>query len=318
MELKHLQTFRQVVDSGSFTRAAQSLGYVQSNITAHIQALESELGVPLFDRLGRQVRLTPAGQQFHSYAVRLLKLADEARAAVAAGDTTLTLSAPETLCTYALPTLLRAARERLPQLRLAFKPLQAANLRRHVRAGDIDLAFTLEPLHTTPGLHAEPLRHEPIVLVGPPAHPLAAKRCVSPAEVAQEPLLLTEAGCAYRLRFEQSLAADGAVPQEVLEFSSVEAIKQCVIAGMGLAVLPAVAVARELTAGTLARLPWSGPSLDMMTQLLWHAERWYHPSAYAFLDLARTLLLPHASEVMAGPRSRREHAMTDEETTDSP
>lgn len=92
------------------------------------------------------------------------------------------------------------------------------------------MAFTLEPVLATPSLHAEPLRHEPIVLVGPPIHPLAVKERVTPAEVAQEPLLLTEAGCAYRLRFEQSLAADGTLAQEVLEFSSVEAIKQCVMA----------------------------------------------------------------------------------------
>jgi DNA-binding transcriptional LysR family regulator len=308
MELKHLQTFRQVVESGSFTRAAHALGYVQSNITAHIQALESELGVPLFDRLGREVRLTSAGRQLHTYAVRLLRLADEARSAVAAGDTALTLSAPETLCTYTLPTLLRTAREQLPQLRLAFRPLHAANLRRHVRAGDIDVAFTMEPVHATPSLHAEPLRHEPILLVGPSAHPLATKERVTPAEVAREPLLLTEAGCAYRLRFEQSMAANGAVPHEVLEFSSVEAIKQCVMAGMGLAVLPTVAVVRELAAGTLASIAWSGPSLDVMTQLVWHAERWYHPSAYAFLDLARALLLPHTGEAMAGSRGEREHA----------
>jgi DNA-binding transcriptional LysR family regulator len=291
MELRQLATFRTIAEAGSFTRAAERLGYVQSNVTAHIQALERELGVVLFDRLGRQVRLTLAGRRLLDYAGRILALADEAHDAVndtVAGE--VLISAPETLCTHRLPALLRLARSELPQVRVVFRPLPGATLRRQVQAGEIDVAFTLEPPHPTAGLHVESLAREEILLVAAPDHGLVAAPVVAPHDLVEQPLLLTEAGCAYRVRFEQALAAAGVAPRETLEFSSVEAIKQCVIAGMGVAVLPAITVARELALGELASLQWGGPSLAMTTQLIWHAKRWCGPHLSAFLGLARQAL----------------------------
>src|SRR5262245_61208011 len=106
MELRQLSTFRVVATNGSFTRAALALGYAQSRLNAHIQALEADLGVPLFGRLGKQTVLTAAGRRFLTYATQLLELAEEARTTATAGDEPtgmLTISAPETLCTYRLP-----------------------------------------------------------------------------------------------------------------------------------------------------------------------------------------------------------------------
>src|SRR5262245_45919740 len=130
MELRHLSTFRVVATTRSFTRAATTLGYAQSSVTAHIQALEAELGAPLFDRLGRQIALTEAGERFLVYARQLLELAEEARVAVNNNNEprgTVTISAPETLCTYRLPTLLRVFRDRCPQAQVAFRPCRPAN-----------------------------------------------------------------------------------------------------------------------------------------------------------------------------------------------
>src|SRR5215210_5308545 len=117
MELRQLETFRAVAGPLSFTRAAVTLGYAQSSVTAQIQALEAELGVALFDRLGRRVALTEAGQRLLEYADRLLSLADEARAAVAEGAEpagTLTVGAPETVLTYRLPRVLQRYRATFP------------------------------------------------------------------------------------------------------------------------------------------------------------------------------------------------------------
>src|SRR2546421_3651462 len=105
MDLRQLNTFRLVATTLSFTRAAAALSYAQSSVTAQIQSLEDELGVQLFDRLGRRVALTDAGLRLLRYADRLLDLAEEARAAVADGGDplgSLCISAPETLCIYRL------------------------------------------------------------------------------------------------------------------------------------------------------------------------------------------------------------------------
>jgi DNA-binding transcriptional LysR family regulator len=291
MELRQLMSFQAVADTGSFTRAAEQLGYVQSNVTAHIQALEHELAVVLFDRLGRRVQLTSAGQRLLEYANQILALASEAHSMVSAGSTSkIVISAPESLCAYRLPALLRETRQRLPQVQVAFRPIPANLLRQQVLAGTIDVAFSLEPQSENEGLYCETLAQEPIVLLAPPEHYLAQQQQVVVSDLQAESLLLTEAGCAYRVRFEQVLRAAAIVPQQVLEFSSVEAIKQCVVAGMGIAVLPQITVARELAQGDLVALPWASDDLSMSSQMIWHAKRWCSPTMSEFLALARECL----------------------------
>src|SRR5690349_21719254 len=142
MELRQLITFRVLARTLNFTRTASELGYVQSSVTAQIQALEAELGVPLFDRLGKRVSLTDGGRQLLEYAERILALADEARAAVSADATprgTLSIGAPETLCTYRLPAILHAFRDRYPQVQILFRANPVATLRQCVSTGVIDV-----------------------------------------------------------------------------------------------------------------------------------------------------------------------------------
>src|SRR5437667_9141173 len=120
MELRQLTTFRMVATTLSFSRAAQILNYVQSSVTTQIQVLEEELGVRLFDRLGKRVALTDAGKRFLPYAEKILSLSEEARQAVADEEVptgSLTISASETLCTYRLPALLRQFHDRFPQVK---------------------------------------------------------------------------------------------------------------------------------------------------------------------------------------------------------
>jgi DNA-binding transcriptional LysR family regulator len=288
MEPRYLQTFSQVAELRSFSKAALALGYAQSSITSHIQALETELGVQLFDRLGRQVQLTDAGKRLLAYSKRLLALADEARAAVSnEGQCEVTISAPETLCAYRLPPLLLAIRDELPQVRVVFRPLPGTELRGRVRSGELDLAFVLEQAQQNAGVHVEVLGEEPVCLVTSPQHQLATATSVGPLDFAHEPLLVTEGTCAYRRLFERILMAAGVMPQEQLELHSVEAIKQLAIAGLGVAVLPQIALQRELAEGALVRLPWAGAPLCIETQLLWNPERWHGASFAGVLRLAR-------------------------------
>src|SRR5216117_1031860 len=114
MDLRHLTTFRTVANLMSFSRAATSLDYAQSTITLHIQSLEDELGVPLFNRIGKKIELTEAGHRLLRYSERLLDLAEETVAGVSGQDDvsgTLTVGAPETICTYRLPQVLRQFRQ---------------------------------------------------------------------------------------------------------------------------------------------------------------------------------------------------------------
>ncbi len=124
MELRHLHTFRTVATGLSFTRAATQLGYAQSAVTSHIKALEDELGVRLFDRLGRRIVLTHAGSQLLDYADKILQLANEATTVIGGPDEPagpVIVSAPEVLCAYRLPQVIRDLHDQHPGIRLLFR-----------------------------------------------------------------------------------------------------------------------------------------------------------------------------------------------------
>jgi DNA-binding transcriptional LysR family regulator len=156
-----------------------------------------------------------------------------------------------------------------------------------VSSGSLDVAFLLDEPTRARGLCIEQLIDEPIVVLTAPDHPLAGRSAVAPSDLKGEPILLTEAGCTYRNLFLRILGNAGVYPPTVLEFGSVQAIKQCTIAGMGLTVLPDVVVAAELASGRLARLRWVGPEMTMATQLVWHPDRQDAPALGAFLGLVR-------------------------------
>jgi len=279
---------------------------VQSSVSSQVAALERELGVPLFDRLGRRIALTEAGAVMLEYAERLLDLAWEAGEAVAEAGAgrgevagSLRVSAPETLLTYRLPGLLTVFHESYPRVRVSLQPTAVGRLvgstRRALEEGRVDVAFVLdEPSVSVAGLSAELLMEEDVSVVAPPAHALAVSDFVAPSNLGKETVLLPEApqsGCAYRGRFERQLAEGGVVPRETLEFQSIEAIKRCVSAGMGVTVLPTVAVENELASGTLSELGWREP-IRVGTLMAWNEARWVSPALRAFLETAREVLSP--------------------------
>ncbi len=289
MEARHLNTFRVLATTRSFTETARLLDYVQSNVTAHIQALEKELGVRLFDRLGRHVALTEAGKCLLPYAEQIATLLEEAQARVSGYQEPrgqVRIGAPESVCSYRLAPLLQELHQHYPHMRPVFSPGPVQTLLSRVREGALDVAFALDKPVRESDLRAHALRTEPILVLCEPDHPLAQQQHVSAHDVAGMTMLLTEAGCAYRAVFEQALADEGSNVGELLEFSSIEAIKQCVIAGMGLTVLPQMAVQRETKEKQLVEVSWSGPALNMELQLVWHRKKWLSPAIQAFIDTA--------------------------------
>ncbi|MER5886684.1 LysR family transcriptional regulator [Streptomyces sp. NPDC001941] len=263
MELKHLATFDVVARHLSFTRAAQELGYVQSSVTAHIKALERDLGVRLFERLGRRVVLTEAGLALRTHARTLLHCAEQATEAVrAAGggaqsvSGTLRIAAPESLCAHRLPPVLRDLKDRFPLLRVIFGPASRSSLLQALTEGTLDAGFLLEEEVGGPMVTSRVLGEEELRLVAHPGHPFAGRSRVRTADLAEETLLLIEKGCAQREVMDRELARAEVRPA-AMEFVSTEALKRCAAAGLGLALLPAAAVADEIQRGELVPLAWT-------------------------------------------------------------
>ncbi len=293
MELRQLMTFQKVAQTMSFSQTAVSLNYAQSTVSAQIQALEAELGVSLFDRIGKRINLTEAGKNLLGYAEKMLALAGEAKVVVGADDTPagpLKISVPETLCTYRLPKLLRQYREQYPQVQLIFSARSDTTLQRPLNQGDLDIAFSIEEPIQSENLIVKQLITETLQLVTYPDHPLAHADFVTFTELRKEPFVLTETGCSYRNLFERTLAAHGVHLQTSMEFHSVEAIKQCVMAGIGLSLLPTVAVKEQIENGRLVTLPWQGEGMHLITQMAWHKDKWLSPAMRVFISLAEKTL----------------------------
>jgi DNA-binding transcriptional LysR family regulator len=294
MEFRQLHTFRLVARTRSFTKAAALANYTQSTVSAQIKALEESLGVTLFDRLGREVSLTMAGKAFCRYAEKLLELADEAREVVAGqGEPAgiLTISAPESLCTYRLPDILHLFRRKYPQVEIFIsQEYDRTRLSEALHRGEVDLGFLMSSPYQAPGLRVEQLLREAMVIAARPHHPLAGRRSVSLEDLREETFIFTEPTCSYRALFEQALRAANVHPKNAIEFHSIEAIKKCVLSGVGIAFLPWIAVQRELAGKQLVALKWHDQELEVVTQMVCHKDKWLAPAMGAFMDMARNTL----------------------------
>jgi DNA-binding transcriptional LysR family regulator len=293
MEVRQLQIFRTLAEELNFTRTAEKVHTVQSNVTAQIKALEEELGMPLFDRLGRRVTMTEAGRRFQPFAEQALAAMEQGQRAIQAGaepSGPLRIGAPESVLTYRLPQLLRAFRKRFPHVELIFQPFFNATVGLKLESGKFDMAIVMMDSPPDGLIHSIRLRTERVFLVCDPQHSLASKPTIKPVDLAGESLLLTESGCSYRLKFDRLLAMQNIRPGTITEFSSVEAIKQCAASGMGLGLLPAIVVAQELRQNQLKALHWAGPSLDIATHIMWHKDKWVSPAMQAFAELCKDKL----------------------------
>ena len=241
MDLRHLVTFRAILREGSFLKAARTLRLAQPTVTLHIQELEEELGLELFDRRGRRRPLTRAGKLFAERALPILESLDaltESMAEIRDGrGGRLHIGAIEPAASERItPIIARLQRER-PALRVRLDVAGTAGVSHGVADGDLDLGICSAP-PAEYGLQFEPLFSQELVLLIPSRHRLARSRSVRASDLEDEPLLVTEQGCAYRGGVEAAFQKCGAQPRWALETGSIETLKAAVRQGLGIALLP--------------------------------------------------------------------------------
>lgn len=286
MDLTYFRTFREVARRKSFTKAAEELGYAQSSITMQIQKLEREYGVPLFERFGRQLRLTSPGESLLKLAVQMLDLYDQSKEMVASQVTgTLTIGTINSLAAYYLPPYLQALKQLYPGLNIQLYPDSEASLITKVREGDYDLGLLLDRYPAEPLLTCTKIKEEPLMLVAPLTHPLTQLDHIGLTDLRQTEFIVTEESCIYRGMFEK-LLKDHAIPLQIgFELGNLEAIKQCVMNGLGIALLPKIVVQSELEQHKLVSLPFSHEQLKLDIQLLLHPRKWISQPLQTFIEL---------------------------------
>ncbi len=306
MELRDIRTFAAVAKLLSFHRAGEALHAAQSTVSARVAALEGELGLRLFERLGRRVALTEAGERLLDYARKILDLEDEARAwVIGASESrgTLSVRVPESLCAYRMGSVIRRFRETFPHVSLSFTACTMEGLDKDLRRGVTDLAFLMTDTIRAGDLVVEALGVERLVLVAAPGHRLAGQAGVGPEDLQGETLVLSKADCSYRRLFESLLSDKGVVTAAGVEFSSAAALRGCVMGGVGVSLLPELAVRTDLAAGRLVVLPWAEGDLETAVLMIRHKDKWLSPPLTAFMDMVRAGLMDGAA-TEAGPEIR--------------
>jgi DNA-binding transcriptional LysR family regulator len=295
LSLRQLEVLKAVVDAGSMARAAQRLFMTGPAITQQIQQLEKTLGVPAFDRIGRRLRLTAAGDRALAAAndvhTRLVALAKEMDALRKRDDGTLHLGILAT-GTHILPPLLAEFRRLAPGIAVHMVVSTRAELTRRVLDGDVDLALMGRGPESAPDgviasgdpLTREPFASNPHVIIAWPEHPLAAERGIAPIELRHEVIVQREPGSGTRAMLDNFLAMHRITPRERVPVSGNEMAKHAVMSQLGISLTSAHTLFLELRTGALVRLDVDHTPIVRTWYVVHHSERWLPPAAAAFRD----------------------------------
>lgn len=284
MDLASLSAFIAIAETGSFSEAGERLHLTQPAVSKRIAALEQQLAVRLFDRLGREVSLTEAGRALLPRAYQILNVLDDTRRALSNLNSDvsgrLTLATSHHIGLHRLPPLLRAFTRAHPQVLLDIHFLDSEVAYEEILHGRAELAvITLAPQTAAP-VRATKVWDDPLDFVAAPEHPLARNGAVSLADVARHPAVFP-GGTTFTQRIVQRLfEGEGLTPNIAMSTNYMETIKMMVSIGIAWSVLP-----RTMLDDQVARLPLPGIQLSRQLGYIVHTERTLSNAARAFMAL---------------------------------
>lgn len=288
MELRKLEVFCKVVELKSFTRCAEAVLLSQPTVSEHIRGLEEELGQKLLDRMGREVEPTPVGRLLYSYAVRILRIQRDALQAVEQYGGRLVgrimLGSGTIPGTYILPGLIVKFRDKYPSIQATLRIAGSQLIAARVLDGELEIGV-VGARWAEKGL--EWVRHfaDRLTLVVCTGHRWAGRKEVDLEELLEEPFILRESESGTRRVVEQILEEHGiraASLMEVAEIGSTAAVIEAVRAGLGISVVSARAVEREIRASSLIAIPLKGVRMERPFYLIRRRNRELSPAAAAF------------------------------------
>jgi DNA-binding transcriptional LysR family regulator len=292
MDIKQLNTFLTLCKIKNFTKTAELLGYAQSSITAQIKQLESEMNVKLFERIGKTVTLTPAGKDLIPYATQIVSISSNMKEIISSSDAIhghISIGVSESLCIYRLPSIIKAYRQQYPDVNLCLKLLNSDQFIPLLSDNTIDIAFAIGDRFDDPAINLCFEIPERILVLSSPESPLAKEAEVTLQALAKEAFILTEPGCRYRKAFEDDIQAAGLKVDVILETGSIQAIKEVAMSGLGLCVLPEIAVVKEVENNSLVPLAYKN-NYKIYSQLICHKDKWLSPVLKSFINFVKSYL----------------------------
>jgi len=301
VELGQLEAFVQVSAHRSFSKAAEVLYLTQPSVTARIQTLERELSEELFERTGRSVRLTDAGQTFLQYAERVLSAVQEGKDALEAlrnaefGN--LRIGSALTISTYVLPRILKAFRGHYPGVDVSIRTGRSDDVLELLLNDEVQVGLVRSLVH--PEIETIHLYDDEVILVTDHNHPFSQTRTARIEEVSHQPLIFFDKGSSYYSLIHGIFRESSLVPIHAMQLDSMEATKKMVEEGLGIAILPRVSVERELKLGILVEVEITGvPRFKRQIALIYRRNRKHARTVLAFVETLHAMYrfaLPEAS-----------------------
>lgn len=310
LDLWHVEVFYHVAKHRSFSKAAEALRLTQPTVSGHIKALEEHMALVLFDRLGRDVRLTRAGEVLYEYAKRLLATKTAALQALQElqeglrGE--LVIGGSSIPGQYVLPWVLGHFQPRYPGITVVLSVTDTMETLNRIVRGDVELGLVGATV-SHPQIVYRPFTEDELVLAVASEHPWATLRTVPAAMLLEQPFVQRERGSGSRLVVEQALKAHGLDPARltvIAEMSTTEAIKQAVKAGIGVSIISRLALSDEIRAGSICTVALDQLTIRRHFSIVRHKAHSLSPLAQTFErflhDFDPTVLCTHGATANAG------------------
>lgn len=290
MELRNIITFLKIASLGSYSKAAQSLGYAQSTLTAQMQSLENDLNVKLIEKSGRGIKLTDKGEIFLKYAEKINVLINESKEAVVDNKKTigtLKIGVIESVCNSKLPKILKLFHTKYSDVNIELKIAICSRAKEMLKQNMVDVILIIDEKVEDEQFITHFFEKEPMSVLCSPNNKLTAKNEIKICDLKDERLILTEKGCSYRKEFENTLKENSISTDLVMESGSIEAIKGFVKSNIGITFLPRAIVKNELANKELFELKLSEGKFNMYYQVLYNKNKYVTNAMKAFLQLIK-------------------------------
>ena len=289
MELKYLNTFMTIIEEGSFVKAAEKLGYTQSTITFQIGQLEQEFSVQLFEKIGRRMVLTKAGEHIMPYITEVLNSVRKMKyfkkdLSSCEGD--LTVGVAETQLCFSLPDKLKRFHQAAPNARLFLKSMNCYAIRDALMSGSLDVGIFYNDVGGYgSNLIVQEMESSEIVVVASPSTQRRFSDLITPDQKLSATYLINEQDCIFRQKFEEYLNEKSITLDHTIELWSIPTIINLVKNDVGISSLPRFTVQEELSLGGLVEIPTDMKDPQITAVCAYHKNKWVSPLMELFIQM---------------------------------
>lgn len=290
MDIRHFKTFKSIIEEGSFSNAASKIGYTQSTVTSQIQQLEQELSIKLFEKIGRNMVLTPLGKELIAYTDELLETVKKIESIgkndnIPRGE--LKVAIADSLMSYKLKDVLGLFKQKAPNVSISIVSLNCFAINDMLVKGEVDIGLLYDVGTHKVNLTSFQLTQFPLALVCSPLFEHDKIDFSTSNQVIDTSLIINEPNCIYRKIFETYLSSNNITLNNTIELWSIEAIKNCVSSNLGISFLPRFVIENELKNNKLKEIKASCSDSEITAICSYHKNKWISPAMSLFMQIVR-------------------------------